>query len=138
MLYIMHDISNEEAIAFLKKNQAKKEQVAYDKADRWLGCYVQERWYSITFKRLIGVVGISNTKNVARIKGLYVMKEYRRRHFAYKLFSLLIKQPEFWQKNRTTLYATKRSRGLFEQFGYKVKSTNKYDISFMERKIYHE
>lgn len=135
MLKRMKDITNEEAIQFLKDNHARKEQVAYDSADRWIGCYVKQSWYNLTFKKLVGVIGISNTKNVARVKGLYVLKEYRRKHIGIKLARLLLKQPEFWTKERSTLYATKRSRDLFKQLGYEVKSTNKYGISFMERSI---
>lgn len=138
MLKKMTDITNEEAIQFLKDNQAKKEQVAYDNADRWLGCYVRKSWYSLTFKKLVGVVGISGTKNVARIKGLYVLQDYRHKHIGIKLVQLLLDQPEFWQKKRSTLFATRRSKGLFEQVGYKVKSTNKYDISFMEKSVHKE
>ena len=135
MLKRMKDITNEEAIQFLKNNHARKEQVAYDNADRWIECYVKQLWYNLTFKKLVGVVGISNTKNVARIKGLYVLKDYRHKHIGINLVRLLLQQPEFWQKKRSTLFATKSSKGLFEQVGYRVKSTNKYDISFMERPI---
>lgn len=132
MLKKIKDVSNENAVAFLKDHQAGKEQVAYGKADLWVGCYVRAHWFSLSFNKLVGVVGKSATKNTYRIKGLYVTKPYRRRHLAYALVEEILSRNAINPK-RTTLYATVRSRDLFKQFGFVIKHENKYKISFMER-----
>lgn len=132
MIKKIKGLSNDDAVTFLKSNQANKEQVAYGKADKWLGCYVRAHWYSLSCKKLIGVVGLSITKNTYRIKGLYVQKPYRRRGMGLLLVNELMRKTKLDPK-RTTLYATVRSRKLFESVGFKAKHENKYKITFMEK-----
>ena len=125
MLWKSTRISNETAVGFLQESKAYKEQIAISAAGAWLGIYDTDR--------LAGVIGITETKHAARIKGFYVSKEYRGQGIGTQLLRDAL---DITDRDTITAFATRSSKPIFEAKEFISENTNKHGITFMRRNNY--
>lgn len=101
-------ISNEEAINFLKSNKKKEDYIFIRKHDIWYTYKEKEKFLSI--------VGIDIKNNVIKIGGSLTLKEYRKKGF----FSMLIKEIIKNYENYIFIcYANNSSKNIFKKLEFK-------------------
>lgn len=125
----MKIINGDEAVKFLRSNEADKEHVAIDGKGHWHAFYQG--------KTIMGVGAIRKVGNVWRVKGLFVDKKYRGKGLASILVETLLRdiKDAHDDSKRITAFATDMSRPIFEKNGFTVKSTAQSGIHFMEKEI---
>lgn len=124
-MHIAH-VSNEQALYFLKRHKANKEQISITSCELWYA--MVEDNPSIT-PIITGVLGIVFMRSSIRIKCLFVSPIDRKRGIATQL---LEKALEGRKDKVFSAYATVRSKPLFEKYGFEVKSTRtSNNVSYM-------
>lgn len=124
-------VTNSQAKLFLLDSHAEKEQIYISDAMFWVAACIEEN--------IVGVVGLNLTKNTARIKALYVNDKNRKKKIAKGLLNYLINVCEttnsaIKSKNKITVFATEKSKNIFEEMRFKtVRINKKNNVSYMER-----
>lgn len=123
-------VSNEKAKSFLHRSSAQNEQISISDAAFWCGAFDDVHG-------LIGVVGVSYTKNTARIKAFYVDEAFRGKKVGryllyYAMYDDEVTQYIFKAKRKITVFSSESSRKLFRELGFKTVREQANNIHFME------
>ena len=119
----VHTTNNEKVTEFLKKNNANAERVELTGATLW-SVAVEEG-------KVIGVAGANIGKYADRIKGFFVIKEYRRKGIGTELLQDILGHTK---AKKITAFCTRDSENLFVKNGFAVtRAMDKHGISFVER-----
>ena len=120
---ILHTTNSEKVTEFLKKNNANAERVEMTGATLW-SVAVEEG-------KVIGVAGANIGKYADRIKGFFVIKEYRRKGIGTELLQDILGHTK---AKKITAFCTRDSENLFVKNGFAVtRAMDKQGISFVER-----
>lgn len=113
-----------EAMSFLKQNRANLQQISLNsEADFYFGAFNE-------FDLLIGILGVTQNKNIIRIKQFYIKEKHRGKGVGTMLLKYILKDDK-----KYSVFATKFSQELFLKNGFVIKTEKQNDIKFMEKEI---
>ena len=126
--HLLHlkQVTNDQAMGFLKANRADKEHIAISQADEW--------WAGIDPQtgEIFGTIGYLFNKTATRVKGLFVRPDQRGKGLGHSLVTKTLFDTASRDEDlKVNAFATDMSDPIFESIGLKVKRTNKNGIHFM-------
>lgn len=121
----IEEITQGEALAFLRDNRADREQVTASPSAVWLGAFD-------VAGALMGVVGVNGTALKARIKSLFVRPSARGCGAGTELVARACSA--HCAGKAVTAFSTRASRGLFLRLGFREEWENaKTKIAFVAK-----
>lgn len=125
--------NRKEITRMMRKHHADKEHVDIDdRALLWWGAYHDGELIGCCGARFVG-------KSTIRMKGLFVVKEYRGQGIGSKLVDWATTGAVFiFMPTAVTAFATDMSKPIFEKWGLPLDHTNKNGIHFMKKELTYD